>query len=47
MVQGDYVAISPKHVMTHDNTAAVIKKFETITAGACARFTGTLVDTGP
>lgn len=25
---GDYVTIRPKHVMTHDNTGAVIKKFK-------------------
>ncbi len=25
---GDYVSIRPRHVMTHDNTAAVMKKFE-------------------
>jgi homoaconitate hydratase len=29
---GDYVSIRPKHVMTHDNTAAVIPKFKTIGA---------------
>ncbi len=29
---GDYVAIRPKHVMTHDNTGAVIPKFESIGA---------------
>jgi homoaconitate hydratase len=27
---GDFVAIQPKHVMTHDNTAAVIKKFTSL-----------------
>ena len=27
---GDFVAIKPKHVMTHDNTAAVIKKFTSL-----------------
>ncbi|MCZ6653427.1 MAG: homoaconitase, partial [Planctomycetota bacterium] len=25
---GDYLSIRPAHVMTHDNTAAVIPKFE-------------------
>lgn len=29
---GDYVSIRPRHVMTHDNTGAVIPKFETIGA---------------
>ena len=29
---GDYVSIRPKHVMTHDNTAPVIKKFKGIGA---------------
>ena len=27
---GDFLSIRPKHVMTHDNTAAVLKKFKTI-----------------
>ena len=29
---GDYISISPAHVMTHDNTGAVIPKFESIGA---------------
>ncbi|NOX59437.1 MAG: homoaconitase, partial [Planctomycetes bacterium] len=29
---GDYVSIRPKHVMTHDNTSAVIPKFKNIGA---------------
>lgn len=29
---GDYLRIRPKHVMTHDNTGAVIPKFQTIGA---------------
>lgn len=29
---GDVVSLRPRHVMTHDNTAAVIKKFEAIGA---------------
>ncbi|HET7184699.1 MAG TPA: homoaconitase [Terriglobales bacterium] len=29
---GDFVSIRPKHVMTHDNTSAVIKKFKSIGA---------------
>lgn len=29
---GDYVTIRPKHVMTHDNTGAVIKKFKELGA---------------
>ena len=29
---GDFVSIRPKHVMTHDNTAPVIKKFKAIGA---------------
>ncbi len=29
---GDFVTIRPKHVMTHDNTSAVIKKFKSIGA---------------
>ena len=27
---GDFVTIRPKHVMTHDNTSAVMKKFKSI-----------------
>ena len=27
---GDFVSIRPDHVMTHDNTAAVLKKFKTL-----------------
>ncbi|HZP24082.1 MAG TPA: homoaconitase [Terriglobales bacterium] len=30
---GDFVSIRPDHVMTHDNTAAVMKKFKAIGAG--------------
>ncbi len=33
---GDMVTVRPFHVMTHDNTGAVIPKFETIGAGAVA-----------
>jgi homoaconitate hydratase len=29
---GDYITIQPKHVMTHDNTGAVMKKFRAIGA---------------
>ena len=29
---GDFVTIRPRHVMTHDNTSAVMKKFKTIGA---------------
>jgi len=29
---GDFVSIRPKHIMTHDNSAAVIKKFKSIGA---------------
>lgn len=29
---GDFVSIQPQHVMTHDNTAAVIQKFNSIKA---------------
>ncbi len=29
---GDYLAIQPAHVMTHDNTGAVIPKFKEIGA---------------
>ena len=29
---GDFVSIRPKHVMTHDNTSAVMKKFQSIGA---------------
>ncbi len=29
---GDFVSLRPKHVMTHDNTSAVIKKFKSIGA---------------
>ena len=30
---GEFVQIQPKYVMTHDNTAAVMKKFATLDAG--------------
>lgn len=30
---GDFLTVRPKHVMTHDNTAAVIPKFESMGAG--------------
>ena len=30
--QGDFITIRPKHIMTHDNTSAVMKKFHTIGA---------------
>ena len=30
--QGDFLFVSPEHIMTHDNTGAVIKKFQTIGA---------------
>ncbi|MCA9291794.1 MAG: hypothetical protein KDA25_11750, partial [Phycisphaerales bacterium] len=33
---GDFVTIRPKHVMTHDNTSAVMSKFGTIGATAIA-----------
>ncbi len=33
---GDFVSIRPRHVMTHDNTGAVIPKFEQIGATAIA-----------
>ena len=29
---GDFVSIKPRHVLTHDNTSAVIKKFKSIGA---------------
>jgi len=29
---GDFVSLKPKHVMTHDNTSAVMKKFQSIGA---------------
>ena len=29
---GDFVSIRPRHVMTHDNTSAVLKKFKAIGA---------------
>ena len=29
---GDFLSIRPSHVMTHDNTAAVMKKFKAIGA---------------
>ncbi|KAJ3416898.1 mitochondrial Homoaconitase [Chytridiales sp. JEL 0842] len=32
VTQGDFVSISPEHVMTHDNTAAVMSKFKAIGA---------------
>ena len=31
---GDFLSIRPDHVMTHDNTSAVMKKFKTIGAQA-------------
>ena len=27
---GDFLTVRPRHVMTHDNTAAVMKKFKSI-----------------
>src|SRR5881394_642814 len=30
---GDFITIRPKHVMTHDNTGAVIPKFNEMTKG--------------
>ena len=33
---GDFISISPAHVMTHDNTGAVIKKFKSIGASKMA-----------
>jgi len=30
---GDVVTLCPRHVMTHDNTAAVLKKYESVGAG--------------
>jgi len=33
---GDYIAIQPAHVMTHDNTGAVIPKFKSIGANKIA-----------
>ena len=34
---GDFVSIRPHHVMTHDNTSAVMKKFKSIGATAHPR----------
>ncbi len=31
---GDFLSIRPDHVMTHDNTSAVMKKFKSIGAEA-------------
>ncbi len=33
---GDYVTIRPKHIMTHDNTGAVIPKFMSMGASRIA-----------
>ncbi len=33
---GDFVAIRPEHILTHDNTGAVMKKFRAIGAGKMA-----------
>ncbi len=33
---GDVVSLRPRHVLTHDNTAAVMKKFASIGATAVA-----------
>ncbi len=33
---GDFVSIRPRHVMTHDNTGAVMPKFKQIGATAIA-----------
>ena len=33
---GDFVSLRPRHVMTHDNTAAVLQKFRGIGAGSVA-----------
>lgn len=30
MQEGEYITIQPRHVMTHDNTAAVMSKFKLI-----------------
>src|SRR5882672_11996921 len=38
---GDFITIKPKHVMTHDNTGAVIPKFKQIGGG---RGTGRIFD---
>ena len=29
---GDFVTVKPRHILTHDNTSAVIKKFKSIGA---------------
>jgi len=34
---GDYISIAPAHVMTHDNTGAVIPKFKSIGATKVAQ----------
>src|SRR5438046_5776719 len=36
VVSGDFISIRPRHVMTHDNTGAVIPKFKQIGATAIA-----------
>ena len=35
---GDYINIRPKHVMTHDNTSAVMGKFRSITGDGATIF---------
>jgi len=34
---GDYISIQPEHILTHDNTAPVAEKFETIGAAKMAK----------
>ena len=34
---GDVISLAPRHVMTHDNTAAVMKKFMAIGASKIAK----------
>lgn len=41
---GDFVTIRPKHVMTHDNTGAVMPKFKQIVGGGGAGASGKIHD---
>ena len=41
---GEFVQIQPKYVMTHDNTAAVMKKFATLDAGGAGASSPTVAD---
>src|SRR5882672_6213608 len=43
---GDFITIRPKHIMTHDNTSAVMSKFKEIFKGLSAHDAGGLQSPG-